>query len=107
MSKNSELLTKFFKEWLEWAESEDAALNNHHSFSIHYGLCAAWHNYVASIPGRKYGEFRDLIESFYGKENSIYPFGGKTKYDQDNYYGMMHVNQERLKFVRFQLKDTK
>ncbi|QOI66481.1 hypothetical protein [Erwinia phage FBB1] len=106
MNKNSELLTKFFKEWLEWAESENADLDEHEHFSPYIGLCNSLHSYA----GTNYEANKELSKELKVLfRNSglceLYPWG-ENNYDDDRANLSMHKNPKRLEFVRSQLKDT-
>ena len=100
--KSSPELLAFYREWLAWAES---GAPSDKPFSRRVGLCTNM-IYSQHIPAgeRKYYELdRQLKEAF--SDGRCILFGGLERYDQDARDGTMHLNPERLAWVRARIAD--
>lgn len=87
---NTELL-KFFKWWLQEAESD------YPNYGVTaYGLCY-------SVSGEIFdSEFQVLLKQIYG--DNVFPFGGESQWDYDIKHDTMHLNPERIAFVKSQIE---
>lgn len=104
------LLKRFLTEWLEWATT---GAYPHPTFSPGMGLCdtvADWCDANCHL-ARVEREFEVLLIEHFGHDKYYlrvhkvqvppqYPFGGAAQWDKDHYNDTMHLNPERLAFVR-------
>ena len=90
INENTELL-KFFKWWLEEAESTSP------DYCVTaYGLCFNAMNFGV------YTELKVVLASLYA--DAAYPFGGCVVYNTDSANDEMHLNPERIAFVKSQIE---
>lgn len=90
INKNTALL-EFFKWWLQEAESDSPAY-----CVTAYGLCCNSHNFGVRT------EVSAVISSLYIDVDC--PFGGCEVYEWESAWGRMHLNHERIAFVKSQIE---
>lgn len=88
-STNTELL-KFFKWWLQEAQSTAPYYK-----VTQVGLCSL-------VPSTLCTNFKYILEST--TNTSEFPFGGAYQYSEDNAEASMHLNPERIAFVKSQIE---
>lgn len=97
-----EQLKLFCKAWLEWAESPEAALEEHEIFSQTGGLCSNFYFWLEvhdpKLMGLADGFLRLLFKS-QGLDGE-YPFGGSSTYLHERVRLEIHKNPERLAWAR-------
>lgn len=98
-------LRQFLKAWLEWAESGGGASK---VFSRYQGLCNCATDWVFSRPvHRKPQLLSELRKLFIAQNlNPDFPFGGRAVFSIESVTGGMHLNPERLAWVRSFLCQT-
>lgn len=97
-------LRQFLKAWLEWAESGGKSRGQFYNTD---GICNANYRWMvanAFSPERRHRAYETLKRALPGCDD--YPFGGKSVYWVESCDGTMHLNQERLNWVRRQLCQT-
>lgn len=87
-------LKQILREWLEWAEN---GAGEHDVFRRDLGLCSMIFNYDCT---HGTGFDYEMIDIF---AHNSYPFGGERAYYEDKKNKTMHLNPERLVWVRKQL----
>jgi len=96
-------LHKFLQDWLDAATGK---IEKPAWYDDARGLCAcAYHWDHARVGTRAYPELKHRIgEDF--RDAYIYPFGGVNRFNRDIRDGTMHLNKERLEWVRKVLAET-
>lgn len=84
-------LLEFFKWWLREAESDNP---DYHVTA--YGLCYNARHLEIAL------DLDHLLYNIY--EDSAFPFGGETQWDYDMKHDTMHLNLERIAFVKSQIE---
>lgn len=87
-------LRQFLTEWLEWVES---GAEDHRVFKRYKGLCATSFCYSG---GKLARELKKLLPK---TADLHYPFGGAVLYWDERCNNTMHLNEQRLAWVREQL----
>ena len=97
-------LHKFLQDWLDAATGK---IEEPAWYYDHWGLCACarfW-DVKQSHPGAE-AELKHCLKEEFG-ETRNYPFGGRDRFDRDRTDGTMHLNKERLEWVRKVLAEKK
>lgn len=102
MCNEREILNEFYKHYLQWV---DNGAPEHPIFKRDVGLCGQLHRHVSVI-------YRDnnllaLDVGFLLKQDLIgdgldthYPFGGSSVFLEERFRRTMHLNEERIAWVR-------
>lgn len=98
----SEVLTRFYREWLSWAEAGGKG----GEFYDDMGLCSNLRKFCAAreLP------ISDTVQELRGQFKShgvddAYPFG-EAAYDHQLEFGGMHADPKRLMWVRNRLEEA-
>lgn len=89
----------FMTQWLRWI---DSGAGKHPIFDTRDGMCWLWMSwgryYNVSLKGCMY----TLLEASFS--NPAYPFGGRARYYRDAANYSMHLNPQRVKWVKNMVK---
>lgn len=97
----SESLKEFLSAWIQWV---DAGAPNRNPFERNLGLCVNFEYYLEEIgvtEGDADGEVYGLTDVFGADRlNRAYPFGGGELFYEESGADAMHLNEQRIAWVR-------
>lgn len=106
MTRPDDDLRAFLTAWLAWAEREAVKPTpcrgrSSLGFTSIEGLCTSAAIFNAKLAGRvDRVRLQSLLRQTGAGPDSLFPFGGRQRYLEDQFAGKMHLNAERLAWVR-------
>lgn len=97
MSKVDKIILRFLKDWQKWVDDGAQICN---PFSRNNGLCSGFMGWseLNGIPTRDYLNATVRLKELLG--GTHYPFSGQFQFVRDIRNSEMHMNPERLEWVR-------
>lgn len=103
-------LYRFYKEWLEAAEADNADDNDHEIFRNDIGLCGNLEIWLEDNYGEDHDTFKTACKRMRWQFEAagldhIYPFGD-WEYNQGAWDASQHKDEKRLAWVRARIADV-